>query len=233
MSSKAYVLLGGHNSYEDFGMNLVSYDIGNPVPLTNYIDVPGRPGMLDATLALNGKVNYINRSVSMEFRVVHNPYKDWHTLISNLWAILEGIETQVVFCNDPEWYYKGRFSVSSEKSNEVTSTVTISCEYTFPYKLDNTGENYNWDFDPTDFTASQDPDIKISSSGTVTCEGYAYNGIVTIYSSAVMQVAFDGTTYQLAVGENIMYEIHLEEGSNSLVFTGTGTVRIMYERGVL
>ncbi len=230
---KAYVLFDGLNSYDVFGMNLVSYSIGNPEPLTKYIDVPGRPGQLDATLALNGKVNYTKRAIEMEFRVVNNPYYDWHALMSELWKLLEGTEIKIVFSNDREWYYKGRFSVETSKTNEVTSTITISSKYVFPYKLDASGEHDYWDYDPTDFTVSWASDNTISSSGEITCIGYAYNGPVTIYASALMQVTFDGTTYQMAIGENTLYEIQFEEGENTLTFAGSGVVRIAYERGVL
>ena len=55
--SKAYVTLNGVNLMTRYGMNLVSYSIGTPAPVIKMIDVPGRPGGLDATLALNGMSN--------------------------------------------------------------------------------------------------------------------------------------------------------------------------------
>lgn len=210
----AYATLGGMNLRQRFGMNLLSYNVGAPVPLIKIIDVPGKPGGLDATLALNGKVNLVSRPITAEFHIRNNPYEDWHTLLSNLLQLFNGTESRLSFSTDPDWYYKGRFLIDPNKSNDVTSTITISCEAAFPYKLE-----------------TVTVEDTISSSKYVYCTGLEYNGPVTIYASASMQVTFSGITYQLGTGNNSVPEIHLGTGSNSLRFAGTGTVRITYERG--
>lgn len=214
-AKRAYVTLGGKNLAETYGMNLVSYSTGVPTPLVKLIDVPGRPGKLDATLALNGKVNYTSRPVTAEFHVRYNPYPDFETLVSTLSALFNGVESKMVFSTDPDWYYKGRFVIDKKKSNPITSTITISCKEAFPYKLE-------------EVTVED----TISSSKYVYCTGKEYNGAPTIYASVAMQVTFSGTTYQLKAGNNIIREIHFNSGSNSLRFLGTGTVRITYERGI-
>lgn len=210
----AYATLGGINLLTRYGMNLLSYNVGAPVPHIKIIEVPGKPGGLDATLALNGKVNLLSRPITATFHIRNNPYEDWHTLLSNLLALFNGVESKLSFSTDPDWYYKGRFLLEPDKSNEVSSQVTISCEAAFPYKLE-----------------SITVEDTVSSSKYVYCTGMEYNGPVTIYASSIMQVTFSGTTYQLNVGNNLIPEIHLASGSNSLRFTGTGTVRVSYERG--
>lgn len=215
-ASRAYVTVNGKNLAQEYGMNLTSYSVGTPVPLVKLIDVPGRPGKLDATLALNGKVNYSTRPVTAEFHLRNSTYPDFQTLLSNLLKLFNGTESKVVFSTDPDWYYKGRFTIDVKKSNPITATVTLSCQEAFPYKLE-----------------SITVEDTISSSKYVYCTGKDYNGSVTIYASASMQVTFSGTTYQLKSGDNLIPEIHFANGSNSLRFAGTGTVRITYERGIL
>lgn len=210
----AYATLGGVNLKTRFGMNLLSYNVGAPVPLIKIIEVPGKPGGLDATLALNGKVNLVSRPITATFHVRNNPYEDWHTLLSSVLQLFNGVESKLYISTDPDWYYKGRFLIDPDKSNEVSSQITVSCDAAFPYKLET-------------ITVED----TISSSKYVYCTGLEYNGPVTIYVSSAMQVTFDGTTYQLSTGNNTVPEIHLTTGSNSLRFTGTGTVRITYERG--
>lgn len=214
-ASRAYVTLGEKNLAETYGMHLISYNVGTPTPLVKLIDVPGRPGKLDATLALNGKVNYTTRKVTAEFHVRYNPYPDFETLLSTLLALFNGKESKMVISTDPDWYYKGRFTIDRKKSNPITSRITITCKEAFPYKLE-------------EITVED----TISSSKYVYCTGKEYNGTLTIYASAAMQVTFSGSTYQLAAGNNIVREIHLNSGSNSLRFVGTGTVKITYERGI-
>jgi len=215
--SKAYVTLNGVNLLATHMMNLVSYEIGSPVPLVKIITVPGRPGNLDATLALNGKVNYVSRPITARFHIRNNPYDAWHTKLSTLLKLFDGVESKMVFSTDPDWYYKGRFTFELEKTSEVSSFITLTCDDAFPYKLE-------------DITVSD----TISGSKYVYCTGKDYNGTVTIYSSSSsMSVRFGSQTYQLRSGNNVIREIHLSSGSNSLYFTGTGSVRITYERGVL
>lgn len=215
-ASRAYVTINGTNLETAHGMHLTEYSVGTPVPLVKLIDVPGRAGKLDATLALNGKVNYITRPVTAKFHVRNSPYPDFQTLLSTLLALFNGTESKMVFSTDPDWYYKGRFLVDTKKSNPITATITISCKEAYPYKLE-----------------ESTVEDTISNAKDVYCTGKDYNGAVTIRTSAVMQVTFGGATYQLATGDNIVREIHFSSGSNRLRFTGTGTVKITFERGIL
>lgn len=215
-ASRAYVTMNGTNLATAYGMLLTDYSVGTPVPLVKFIDVPGKPGKLDATLALNGKVNFTTRPVTATFHVRNNPYPDFQTLLSTLLKLFNGPESRIVFSTDPDWYYKGRFTIDAKKSNPISSTITISCKEAFPYKLEETTVEGS-----------------ISSSGYVYCTGQDYNGTVSIYASAAMQVTFSGATYQLASGNNVIREIHFVSGRNSLRFVGTGTVKITYERGIL
>lgn len=215
--TREYITLDGTNLENEYGLKLTDYDIGAPTVLTNYIDVPGRPGMLDATLALNGKVNYQNRTVSCTFHVSNLRHEEYTELLNTLLTAYQGVEAKMVFSFDPDWYYKGRFEITGTKSNDVAADITFSSSYVFPYKLEKVTE-----------------EKAISTSGTVTLTGKAYNGMLTVNASvASMTVTYAGTTYTLAKGDNKLPEIHLKEGSNSLTVKGSGTVKFTYERGVL
>lgn len=215
-NSHAYATINGINLLTEYKMKLLSYEVGSPVPLIKLIDVPGRAGKLDATLALNGKVNYTTRPVSAVFHIRNITYEDWHILLSELHSLFQGTESKLIFSTDSRWHYKGRFTIVPEKTNPVTGKITIQCSEAFPYKL----EDY-------------EVQATISSSRYVTCIGETYNGTVTIYASTAMSVTFAGVTYQLVTGHNIMWDIHIKKGNNSLRFVGTGTVKISYERGIL
>lgn len=214
---RAYVTLDEDNLEEDWGLKLTDYDIGDPDILTKYIDVPGRPGMLDATLALNGKVNYTKRTITAEFHVSNTTRRQFAVLMRQLWASYHGIENQLVFSFDSGWYYKGRFEISGEMKSDVSADIKITCKNTFPYKL-----------------KAEKVTASIGSSTAVTCTGSAYTGALTINCTVASNtVTFGGTTYTLVKGDNLVPEIHLSSGSNTLTFKGSGTVTITYERGVL
>jgi phage-related protein len=216
VSGRAYVSINGTNLDTTYGLGLTDYSVGSPSPLLKLIDVPGRPGKLDVTLALNGKVNYTTRPVTAEFHVRNNPYPDFHTLLSNLLALFNGTESKMVFSTDPDWYYKGQFTIDAKKTNPVSSTIVIKCDDAFPYKLE---EYMNTK--------------TLNSPGSLVCVGKDYNGTVTINVSVAMSVTFKSSTYQLVSGDNVIREIHIAKGNNTLFFSSAGTVSVTYERGVL
>lgn len=214
---RAYAMLGNENLENLYGLKLKSYSIGSPYILTNYIDVPGRAGKLDATLALNGKVNYTVRSVSAQFHVSNLRHDAYTELLEKLYKRYHGTENKLAFSFDPDWYYKGRFEVSGTKENDISADIEFTSDNVFPYKLEQT-------------TVS----ASVSISTSVTLLGKAYNSALTINAStASMTVTFAGTTYTLVKGDNLVPELHLSEGDNVLTFQGLGTVRVTYERGVL
>lgn len=217
-----YATLNGINLQTSYGMELVAYDVGEPQPLINLIAVPGRPGKLDATLALNGKVNYISRSVRAEFVIRDITYDEWQSRISTLFPLFQGVESKLTISTDPNYYYKGRFLISKEKNNPVTGSIVLECTEAFPYKLE---------------TVTVE-DTRTAEQKSVNVLGGAYNGAVSIYASSTGDVTFlnDKGIYdsvRLKAGTNAVPELHLRQGSNTLLFSYTGAVRITWERGIL
>lgn len=212
----AYAFVNGINMLTQYGMELLSYDTGSPEPLVRIIDVPGRPGGLDATLALTGKVNYKSRAVKVEFYIPDITHEDYTTLKANLLKLYDGMELKIKLSTDPDYYYKGRFTLSFVKSNPVSAHVIFECANAFPYKLEE--------------ITVQDT---ISGSKNVACTGKDYNSAVTINASAAMSVTYGSKTYQLSSGNNAVPEIHFSSGNNTMRFVGTGSVTIKYERGIL
>ena len=131
--ARTYVTINGVDM-RTYGLELTDYKIGAPVPVTNYIDVPGRMGRLDVSDALNGYVSYSHREIEMTFHV-RQTYTEWHSLISALSAAVDGVQSHVIFSKDPDWYYRGRFVIDFIKSNPVSGDVILSCRDAFPFKL--------------------------------------------------------------------------------------------------
>lgn len=211
------VLLNGVNLDEVYGLKLTAYDIGTPEPVLNYIDVPARAGMLDATLALNGKVNYRSRPVSATFHVTGLRHDGYATLMAELNRLYQGIEAKMVFDFDPDWYYKGRFIVTGAKVTDVSADIVISCENAHPYKLREMAYAF----------------VVLGETETFNVDGDDYTGAVHIVNDTMSSVRYNGHTYQLKEGENIIPEIHIKKGTSSMKFNGSGTAYVTYESGVL
>lgn len=214
----AYATINGTNMLTTYKMELLDYDTGSPVALTKYIEVPGRPGLLDATLALNGKVNYSTRPIKITFHIRDIKTAEYMTLKSTLMKLFNGTVSKVAFSPDPDWYYKGRFKLEFERENNVTAKVTFTCEEAFPYKL----EEYSVEY-------------AIASTSVKLPVGKDYNGPVTINVNKPISVQFKSITYQLVAGNNVIPEIQFSSGYNSVRFVvaEATTVTLTYERGVL
>ena len=232
-----FVVINDTNLLTNYGLGLLDYSVGAPVPDIKLIDIPGRAGKLDASLALNGKLNLKSRPITITLRTRNADFADFHKTLTAVTTLINGAEeSRVVFSTDPEWYYKGRFLVSYSKTNAVTGQITLTCANAFPYKIDNSKTTCNFgDVDMTDLTTFMACNTRLyQGTNEVTFIGYEYNGPVTIYTGMQLSVTWNGTTYQLINGKNYIPEIHFEEGENILTFTAPYStyVRVVYERGI-
>lgn len=130
---RTYVTING-TDMRTYGLELTDYRIGAPVPVTSYIDVPGRNGRLDISDALGGYISYSHREIELHFHIRKN-YAEWHNLISVLSTAFDGVESKIVFSKDPDWYYKGRFEIDFFKSNPISGDVVMSCRNCDPFKM--------------------------------------------------------------------------------------------------
>ena len=73
----------------------------------------------------------------------------------------------------------------------------------------------------------------VSGSTTVVIVGKHKKTYPTITASSAMTVAYNGATYNLTEGINKLYDMILDEGENTLTFSGSGSVLIEYTGGSL
>ena len=230
------ITLGDKNTWDDWHLIPKSRPLFNPPSVkTNYIEIPGGDGSLDLTTALAGRPVYKNRTGSWEF-YVENGFKDWAVLYSEIMTYLHGKKLKAILEDDPDYYYEGRFAVNAWKSDPNWSIITIDYEVA-PYKrsLVVAGNDWLWDtfnFE-TDVIRSYE-NLPVSGSLTVVVVGDSMPVPPTIVASvAGMTVTYNGDTYNLNKGSNYISELTIQEGENTFIFGGTGTITILYERGRL
>lgn len=118
-----------------------------PEEKTNYIDVPGRNGVLDLSTALTGYPVYKNRTGTIEF-IFMPGYKPWNMLYAEVMNYLNGQILNVYLEDDPGWYYHGKFQVSKWDSKNDGTGSRITLEYDLdPYKISEYGstDSQLWD----------------------------------------------------------------------------------------
>lgn len=112
--------------------------VAPPTVNEKYVEIPGRDGSIDCTSFLTGEPTYSDRKGSWEFIVIQDEYdkepRTWASAYSMLMKRLHGKRLNVIFEDDPNYYYVGRFSVASWNSPKDWSRITIN--YTLePYKI--------------------------------------------------------------------------------------------------
>lgn len=225
------VTFGDKHSFDDFGIYLTSKTINPPEPQTNTISVPLRDGSIDLTESLTNDVKYNDRKIDMTFSVVH-PMEQWSDKVSEIENYLHGKRMKVVFDDDANYYYIGRLKVNEWSSQKSIGKLVIEC-VADPYKYD-IQDDWLWDsFDFENGYIRESENILVSGSTTVVIVGKRKKTYPTITASSAMTVAYNGATYNLTEGINKLYDMILDEGENTLTFSGSGSVLIEYTGGSL
>lgn len=233
------VTFGTKHSYRDWGLLLKSRPvISPPSPKTVYVDIPGSDGIIDLTESLTGDVKFDNRTITCEF-VVLDARNRWSDIYSEIMDYLHGQQMKVRLDEDPTYYYEGRLQVNEWKSDKVTSTITIEGDVE-PYKMEMFSSLEDWEWDSFNFETGIIRDykeIRVDESLTFTIEGRRKSVVpsFTVVSDdgSGLQVRFNGTTYDLPDGTSRVLNIVIKNDTNTLYFTGNGTVSIDYRGGRL
>lgn len=230
------ITFGDKNTWEDWHLIPSSRPLFNPPkPKTQYWDVPGRHGQVDGTESLTGYPLFENRTGSIEF-IVKNGYWDWTVGYSTIMNYLHGRHMKAILEDDPGYYYEGRFSVNSWKSDKNWSTIVIDYEVD-PYKKSVNDSMTPWYWDTFNFERDVIQDgksIVINGETRVTIIGSPMRMSPTITATSEMTVSFNGEVYTVSANApTLMFEIELVEGDNELLFNGHGTVDIEYRVGEL
>ena len=114
------ILINDKSTWDYYRLIPSSRPVINPAePKTEYIDIPGADGSLDYSEVLAG-IKYKNREGSWEF-IAAPGYTDWTNVLNLITNDIHGKECTVVLTDEPKYYYRGRLSVNSWKSNEKES----------------------------------------------------------------------------------------------------------------
>lgn len=225
------VIIGGHDTYKEWGLvPKARLHVAQPEVKTNYIDVPGGDGQLDYSDILTGKVRYGRRTGSWEFWL--KPQERWAEVYTDLLMTIHGKTEKLILTDEPDYFYTGRISVNSFKSEEKDSTIVLDYNLE-PYKYIATStKGYDWLWN--------DLFDNIIYYGTFDVDGTKGRNLInpsklevapTFICSAQMTVIFDGVDHTLAKGENKSDSILLQPGDNPMVFKGTGRVLVDYSLG--
>lgn len=228
------VTFGEKHSLDDYGLIFMSKTISAPEPQTKLVEIPGRNGAVDLSEVLTGDVRYNNRKITIKFAVKEMAYK-YTEIGSILKNELHGARMRVIFDDDIAFYWIGRISVDGPVVDGGIGIVTVEVDAD-PYKFTIQSTEEEWLWDPFDFEQgiiNELGDITVSGTKEVSIIGSKKYVNPTITVTGSLSVTYNGQTYALQEGSQVLYDIILTEGEDILTFTGTGTVSINVVGGSL
>ena len=215
------VSFDGIHSYYDLDLLLSAVEVSTATAKTTYIDIPGADGFLDLTEA-NGEIRYSDRSLKFTFSM--NPMHDlsesaWVEKMQEICNRLSGRRCKITLDKDPDYYWEGRVSVDSFKSNKRVRQFVVSAKV-IPYKLkkDLTVVSFDLEEDEQSYflrnaRRSVCPEIVTDADDTM--------------------IIFGNNTFRFNAGTHKTLDIRLVEGENELIMSGTGKITFTYREADL
>lgn len=246
------ITFGDKNTWDDWKILPEERPVfAPPKPKTTYIDIPGGNGALDLSESLTGYPIYENRTGSFKFRVM-NDYVEWHERYTEIMEHLHGRCMNAILADDPNYFYRGRFSVDAWESGDTWSLITIG--YTVdPYKWSVLSSVDQWLWDPFNFEKDviweqSFSNIAINSPSDWTrdtFDGVLFgkspispvfnvsdsNGLTVRFVNAYLGI--DETVYLVDGKNTISNFVFYGQSSYTLMFKGVGTVSIEFRVGRL
>lgn len=156
--------MNGINTWDDWHLIPSSRPLITPPSFkSNYIDVPGANGSIDASTTIltyprynqDGSIaastvsesypTYNNRTGSIEFYVM-NDYGEWYNRYSDAMDYLHGQKVKIILEDEPDYYYQGRMTVNQWRSEKDWSKITLDYNVApFKYELFSSLESWLWD----------------------------------------------------------------------------------------
>lgn len=146
-------------------------EIEPPEPVIDLVDVPGSDYALDLTESLTGRPIYKQRECDWEFIIVA-PRNQWDAIYSDVMNRLHGRRMKVVRMEEPDYYYEGRITIESTKSDKWNGHIKMHGTFD-PYKRSVLASDDDWLWDPFSFEDGYIPyNPNIYSIGHSLPEGY-------------------------------------------------------------
>ncbi len=209
------------HSFYDLDLILSAVEVTPAIPKTTYVDIPGADGSLDLTEA-HGEVKYSDRTITATLTM--NPASDlseaaWEEKKTEVSNRLNGLACKITLDKDPEFYWLGRCTVDSYKSNKRIRQFVVSAKVRpYKYRQTETVVSFALTGDETTVTIrngrkSVCPEITCTNDGAT--------------------IAFNGITHEFNAGTHKFLDIRLVEGNNQISIDGTGTITFKYQEGEL
>lgn len=188
--------------------------IGSPEPKISTVEIPGSDVVLDFTEAFGG-VHYSPRNIELTFLSLE-PWSDQMQQDSSVKNALHGRKMNIVFSDDPSYYWIGRINVGDWQYYKGAGKIKVTIE----------AEPYKYKVTETIVTSSGNETVTLSNGRRAV--------VPSVSTDASITLAWDG--YSISVDEGndqIIPQLVLEEGDTEVEITGAASVSFKYQEGSL
>ncbi len=212
------VYFGEIHSYYDLNLILAPFTPAPAIPQTNFLEVPGRDGLLDLTEA-HGEVKYNSRDFEFLFTIDSSDGMTFDEKVSQVSNALNGRKFKITLDRDPDYYWLGRCVVDKYAQNKLIGQILVKATVD-PYKLKQSATNLT---------------VALSSSEkTVEAENGRLAVVPVIEcTDDNTKITYGNTTFTLNAGTHKILNIRFVEGTNVLKLKGSGTITFTWQEGEL
>ena len=141
-----------YHTLTDWNLAISNTDyIGDPEVNETLVQIPGRSGFYDISEVVSGKPTFSTRKISLKVGGLLNDRQEWDNEISRIRNLIHGRVVQIVFDNDPLWYWQGRCEVVDFDRFRRLGTFKIQIPNALPFKYYVFDSADSWLWDPFDF----------------------------------------------------------------------------------
>lgn len=237
------IMFGDKNTWDDWHLIPQTRPVFLPPDAkTSYVEVPGADGKIDLTESLTGSILYKNRQGTIQF-YVDNGHEEWDVLYSKIMNYLHGQKMNAILEDDPSFYYEGRFSVNTWKSEKHRSEIAIDYDVA-PYKIDIQSSKEDWLWDPFNFEVGiirEYNNVRVNGELTLEFIG-SRRAYIPVFDTVLDNSAnpiilrwssIPDKSFGLQNGRSKFPDVKIKNNTTIMTFTGYGVVTIDYRGGSL
>lgn len=215
-------IFGAYNTAQQL-WTLTDWELSDAEYKQNFMDVPGRDGSLDMSGALtDGEPKYSSRALTAVFECSEGTRLERKERIDAMVNWLSGWRVAITLPDDATHYIMGRLHVQRLYNDlaHCAVQVTAVCD---PWRL-----------------STEETVVNLTATTEAQTQELVNNGRKTLVplveitgDSAEVLLVFGTASWALGPGTYQLPDLTLKQGSASLTYSGTGSVKISYREAVL
>lgn len=219
---KRKIIFGTYDTAADGLLTLTGWELSAPEYQSNMVEVPGRDGSLDLSTALtDGEPRYKSRTLTATFETSEGTRLERKSRLDTMVNRLDGRRMDIQLPDDDTRYITGRVRVAVAYNDPAHGAVTVTavCD--------------PWRYSKAETVVTLTAGTEAQTTSLVNAGRRSQAPTLTVNSSSQVTLVSGSHTWTLSSGVYILPDFILQQGSNSLTYSGEGTVEIRYREAVL